>query len=430
VPTDEAGARFIVMRLAYVLSRYPKVSHTFIWREIQELRSLGFEVETFSLWRTDPADLLSAPDRHAFETTQALRPPRPLAHLRAHLRALAAGPRAYLGCLKRALRLSTPGPRTRLSALVWFNEAIVVWNHCEQGGVEHVHAHFAGAPAAIASLVAGFSKRARGPGSWSFTVHGPVEFFDPLLGAKAEDAQLVICISDFARSQVMALVDESHWEKLRVVHCGVDIAAYDSRLEEIAATAKSGGGGEARSAAATRLLSVGRLVSLKGHAVLLQAVAEMRDAGQDMNLTIVGDGPRKAGLIEYGRSLGLVDAVEWTGALGQDELPLRYSEADVFCLPSFAEGVPTVLMEAMLTETPVVATRVAGVPELVEDGVTGLLVAPGRPQALAAAIARLAADPALRARMGSAGRAMVEAEFDCRDSARRLAEIFAAQPGA
>jgi glycosyltransferase involved in cell wall biosynthesis len=416
------------MRIAYVLSRYPKVSHTFIWREIAELRSQGFEVDTFSLWRTQAQDLLSSADREAYETTFALRPPDPRGYLRAHARALGR-PLAYLGCLRHALRLSSPGLKSRLNALLWFAEAILVAERCRRRGVEHVHAHFAGAPAAIASLAARFSRRAKsgkGADSWSFTVHGPVEFFDPLLRDKVEDAQLVVCISDFARSQLMALVDESHWGKLHVVHCGVDIPAYRSKLEAAAqaSPAADRGVGEDDSQGATKLLCVGRIVSLKGHAILLQAVSELVHAGAAVRLTIVGDGPRKNDLTGYARTLGLTDEVEWTGTLAQEELPLLYAEADVFCLPSFAEGVPTVLMEAMLTETPVVTTTIAGVPELVEDGVSGVLVPPGRAEAIAAAVAHLMGDAALRSRMGAAGRRKVELEFDCRISARQLAAIF------
>jgi glycosyltransferase involved in cell wall biosynthesis len=414
------------MRLAYVLSRYPKVSHTFIWREISKLQALGLEIETFSLWRTDPDDLLSAADRQAFETTFALRPPRLFDHLRAHARALLSQPRAYVRCAAKAFRLTPPGTRGRSYALLWFAESIVVWDRCDRRGVEHVHAHFAGTPAVVASLVAGFSRASgRGPLSWSLTIHGPVEFFDPHLGRKADDASFVICISDFARSQIMALLKESQWEKLHVIHSGVDIEAYRSRIEALTASSRPGDvGGEAHGGEVTRLLSVGRLVSLKGQAVLLRAVAELREAGLDVRLTVVGDGPRRAELVEYGHSLGLADVVEWTGAVGQDEMPQRYLEADVFCSPSFAEGVPTVLMEAMLAETSVVATRIAGVPELVEDGVSGLLIAPGRPGAIVAAVRRLAGDAALRARLGEKGRERVEAEFDARRSAHQLAAVF------
>jgi glycosyltransferase involved in cell wall biosynthesis len=417
------------MRIAYVLSRYPKVSHTFIWREVAELRSQGFEIDTFSIWRTPEADLLSDHDRGAYETTFALRPPDLRTHLGAHVAAFLRRPGRYLGCLAHALRSSAPGLKERLKALVWFAESIVVWRQCEERGVEHLHAHFAGGPPAIASLASRYAAGAgRGPASWSFTVHGPVEFFDPRLKEMAEDADFVICISDFARSQIMALVDEGHWQKLHVVHCGVDIAAYRSALDAAAgAPDPEPNSAVLASTDATRLLFVGRVVSLKGHAVLLQAVAELVAAGRRISLVIVGDGPRREELMRLGRSLGLTDEVEWTGALAQDRLPLLYAEADVFCLPSFAEGVPTVLMEAMLTETPVVTTTIAGVPELVEDGVSGILVPPGRAEAIAAAVARLGEDPALRARMGRAGRSKVELEFDCRRSATQLGDAFRRQ---
>lgn len=409
------------MRIAYLTTRYPSVSHTFILREVEALRALGVEVETFSVWRTAQADLLSAADREAFDSTYALMPPRLRDYLRAHLTALGASPWQYLRNLLAGAKFAEPGLRGRILPLLWAMQGIVLWQRCRDAGVEHIHVHFAGAPPAVAGLATRFARRSRragGPRSWSVTVHGPVEFFDRRLGAKLAGATGVVCISDFARSQVMAQLGEGEWDKLEVVRCGLDVAAFGA--------SRNGNGAVAGEAAEwpLRLLCVGRLVSLKGQAILLEATAELLARGLDLRLTVVGDGPKREELVSRCEELGLSDRVEWTGAVGQDKIPGHYAAADVFCLPSFAEGVPTVLMEAMLTETPVVSTRIAGVAELVEDGASGLLIPPGRVDLLAAAIERLAADPALRKRLGAAGRSKVEAEFDATRSARRLAELF------
>jgi colanic acid/amylovoran biosynthesis glycosyltransferase len=409
------------VRIAYLTTRYPSISHTFILREVAGLRSLGLEVETFSVWRTRHGDLLSAADRTAFDSTYALLPPRWGDYLRAHSKALLAGPWQYLRNLFASSKFAEPGLRGRALPLLWAMQAIVLWQRCREAGVEHVHVHFAGAPPAIAALATRFARRSRragGPRSWSVTVHGPVEFLDRRLGAKLADAAGVVCISDFARSQAMTQLEEGHWHKLEVVHCGLDLAALRARRNGAGPSAEAGENGP------TRLLCVGRLVSLKGQAILLEATAQLLARGVDARLTVVGDGPKREELVSRCEELGLADRVEWTGAVGQDEIPRHYAEADVFCLPSFAEGIPTVLMEAMLTETPVVATRIAGVAELVDDGESGLLVPPGRADLLAVAIERLAHDPALRRQFGSAGRAKVEAEFDAARSVRRLAGLF------
>lgn len=416
------------MRIAYLTTRYPSLSHTFIMREVAGLRAQGLGVETFSVWKTREGELLTDADREAFASTRALLPPRLRDYLSAHCAALLAAPWQYVRNFLASSRFAEPGLRGRVLPLLWAMQAIVLWHRCRDAGVEHVHVHFAGAPPAIASLATRFARRsrtARGPRSWSVTVHGPVEFFDRRLGAKVADANGVVCISDFARSQVMTLLDERHWHKLEVVHCGLDLSAFSRRN----GTGPSSPGDEDRSiedGGPARLLCVGRLVSLKGQAILLEATAELLARGRDVRLAIVGDGPRREELVSYGEELGLADRVHWAGAVGQDEIPRHYAEADVFCLPSFAEGVPTVLMEAMLSETPVVSTRIAGVAELVDDGRSGLLVAPGRADLLVDAIERLLVDPDLRGRLGVAGRSKVEAEFDAARSAQRLAGLFAA----
>lgn len=244
-------------------------------------------------------------------------------------------------------------------------------------------------------------------------MHGPTEFDDVTryaLAEKVRRARFVAVISDYARSQLMKLVEPAHWRRLEVVHCGVDPAHF----EPVDRSGRS---------APLRVLTVGRLVPDKGQAVLLEAVALLGARGVDVELTLVGDGPERESLqAAAGRS------VRFAGAVGQDLVRAHYTAADVFALPSFAEGVPVVLMEAMATGLPVVSTRIAGIAELVDHGVGGLLVAPGRAEPVAEALERLAADPLLRARLGRAGRERVVARYDIADAVERLAELFAAHP--
>jgi glycosyltransferase involved in cell wall biosynthesis len=249
-------------------------------------------------------------------------------------------------------------------------------------------------------------------------MHGPTEFaavedFD--LQNKVIDADLVICISEFCRSQLMGLVDERHWDKLAVVHCGVDPAAFTPPARRDEADGRP-----------VRVLCVGRLVGVKGQAVLLQALARLIAEGVNAEVAFVGDGPRAGHLRSEAERLGLSGSVTFTGAVGQDGIGSWYRWADVFCLPSFAEGVPVVLMEAMATGLPVVTTTIAGIPELVEHGRSGLLVPPGRADLLASALMTLVTDPALRSEMGAHGRQAVIAGFTQRECAVRLLEVLSA----
>jgi colanic acid/amylovoran biosynthesis glycosyltransferase len=423
-------------RLAYLTTRYPALSHTFIEREVQALRRLGAEVQTISLRSASGEHLISPAKRAAARTTYAVRPPHWGDVLRAHANALLFHPRAYAATLAEALSLARCGPRGALWQLFYFAEALVVWSRCREGGAEHIHAHHGSAPADVALLVAALGRRAgEGPRSWSLTVHGPAELSDMRLfglAAKAARADAVVCISEFARSQVMALLDERDWHKLRVVHCGVDPAAYAAavlRPRPVVALAErraQRGGLAARRQGRAQLLCVGRLVAEKGHAVLLEALAVLAREGRDVEALIVGSGPQRDALERQAARLGIEERVIFCGALAPEEVAARYAQARVFCSPSFAEGVPVVLMEAMASGCPVIATAIAGVRELVRDGDTGLLVTPGSSRELAVAIGLLLDSPELCEELARAARAHVCREFDVDRSALALLDVFGA----
>ena len=400
------------LRVGYIASHYPAVSHSFVSREVEALRRLGVDVETFSTWRARDGELLSAADREAALTTFAVLPASPWRFARAHLRALAGSPRGYASTLLRALRLSTPGLRGRLLRLAYFAEAIVVREHCEKVGVRHLHAQFADGATDVALLVSHYGGAAW---TWSMAVHGPVEFYNVdryRLADKVRDATFVTAISHFGRSQLLTLVDEGKWDKVLVIRCGIEPDVYAAAppppaREEL------------------RILCVGRLVRLKGQSLLVRAVAELARNGVRARAVLIGDGPKRPELESLAAELGVADRVELVGSVGQDQIRQHYAEADVFCLPSFAEGIPVSLMEAMAIQRPVVTTRIMGIPELVEDGRSGILVAPGDLEALVDALALIAADPDRREELGLAARRKVLEQFDVRTSARRLREIFA-----
>ncbi|MBE2317967.1 glycosyltransferase family 4 protein [Solirubrobacter sp. CPCC 204708] len=392
-------------RLAYVVAEYPKVSHTFVAREVAALRAAGATIDTVTIRRTPETGLLSEEDRRAAAETFAVLPAAPAALLRAHARWGRRGPRRYVRTLAQAVRLGAPGLRNRLWQLFYFAEAGLLADELHRRGTEHVHAHFATVGSAVALLAARLLGK-----PWSFTMHGPLEF-DAVeryaIADKVRDAAFVACISDFCRAQLMRLVEPAHWDKLHIVHCGLEPERYAAPAREVRDVVE--------------LLAIGRLEPMKGFAVLIDAVAALVREGEPVRLTIVGDGPQRAALEARARGL----PVTFTGALGAPAVTERLRAADVFCLASFAEGVPVVLMEAMASGLPVVTTQIMGVPELVDDGESGLLVAPGRPEPFADALRRVVREPDLRARLGRAGQAKVAAEFDVRTAAGVLQRLFA-----
>lgn len=301
-------------------------------------------------------------------------------------------------------------------ALAAFAAAIQMWDGLDQRGIRHLHVHFAGSPCHVAALLAAFGNGVRRDGSawtWSASMHGPVEFADMTglrLRERVRDALFVVAISDFARSQLLSLLPTNQWDKVRVVRCGIDIASFAPR-------------GASHEAGHLRILYVGTLIPRKGQPVLLEALSALGRHNVEARLTLVGQGPERPALERLAQRLGVSDRVTFTGGLDHDRVREQYVLADVFCLPSFAEGVPVVLMEAMATGLPVVTTRIAGISELVEDGVHGFLARPGRADDLEQALAHLAADPALGRRMGESGRAKVERDHDSMTNAKELVEL-------
>lgn len=405
------------VRVTYVVSWYPGVSHTFIQREIRALRALGNHVDVVSIHRASP-DVMSAADLEELASTFTILPASPMKIARGHAKALLRSPRAYFDTLRHALSVAPPGARARLWQLFYFVEAMIVWERCRRRDVRHLHAHFANVGADVAWLTCHFGRAVDGPGawSWSFTMHGCMEFWDVErynLGRKVAASDLVIAISDFTRAQLMNFVEPEHWDKIEVVHCGVDVDTYRPAAAD----------GERSQT--TRVLCVGRLSPEKGQTLLLKAIADLRASGIDtIQLTLVGDGPLRAALERECSELRLADVVTFAGAVDQDAMPEYYRRADVFCQPSFMEGIPVVLMEAMASGLAVVSSGVAGIPELIDDGESGILVRPGRTDELARAIAELARDPARREALGRRGRETVLRDFDARENAAEVATRF------
>lgn len=399
--------------IAYLVGYYPAVSHTFITREVDGLRARGLDVQTFSLRDPPAATLLTDADRREAAATFVIQRAGVRRIAGAQFRALRAAPWRFLRSLAWALGRSPGGARNGLWQLFYLAEATVLREELARRGIGHVHVHFANAASAVAMLAARLGG-GDGP-SWSFTMHGPTELDDVTrydLAEKVRRARFVACIGDFCRSQLMKLVTREHWDRLAVIRLGVDPARF-------VPTDRRGRSGP------VEVLCTGRLVPDKGQAVLIEAVARLRAQSAEVRLTLAGDGPDRPGLEALARCRGLGDSVTFAGAVDQERLRGLYAAADVFCLASFAEGIPVVLMEAMACALPVVATPVAGIPELIADGRTGRLVAPGRVGAFAAALSELCADAEMRQALGAAGRREVEQRWDLERSVAELHACFA-----
>lgn len=394
-------------RLAYLTGVYPAASHTFIQREIAALRALGSEIIITSVRQPDAIELIGPEEEAAqaetFYILAAAKKPWRL--LKAHAALFRQSPRRWFSTLKLALRTNRPGVKGMIWQLFYFLEAGVLARHLQQRGASHLHNHFADSSATVAMLAANFADL-----PFSFTLHGPTELFAPEswhLGEKVARAAMVICISHFARSQVMLFSDPAHWSKLRIVHCGVTPARY----EAAAAPQEKG----------LKLLFVGRLAPVKGLRVLFEGFEAARAVQPDITLTVIGDGTDRGWVEENARRVG---GVRVLGYKSQSEVSEALAQADVFVLPSFAEGVPVALMEAMVSRRPVIATRVGGIGELIDHGVSGLMVAPGDATGLAEAMIQMAESAKTRQKMGEAGRAKVCAEFDIDKEAAWLKALF------
>jgi glycosyltransferase involved in cell wall biosynthesis len=400
--------------VAYVMSRFPKISETFILNEILELERLGVTVEVFPLKREREPTV----HREAEPLVRRAHFTRLLSRQVAGAQAawLAESPGAYAGVWWRVLRGSARSPATLVRALYVVPLAATFARAMRAAGVQHVHAHYATYPALAALVV---EQLARIP--FSFTAHAHDIYVDrTMLDEKLRAAQAVVTVSEYNRRLLHDLYGPLA-DGVQVVRCGIDPAFFAPRPPAAP---------PAPPPAPFTVVSVASLEPYKGHRHLLEACALLARDGLDLRLVLVGDGEERAGLERRAGELGLGERVTFLGRRPRDAVRDVLGGAHAFALASVTtaqgkkEGVPVALMEALATGLPVVATAMSGVGELVADGETGLLVPEGDPAALAAALARLAGDPALAARLGAAGRAKVLEEYDLRRNVRVLRDLI------
>lgn len=401
-------------RVAYIMSRFPKLTETFVLYEILALERLGIHVDIYPLLRGREA--VRHPDADRLAPRVRHQRLLSLAIVGANLACLARHPVTYLRTALECLAGTCGSLRFLAGALAFFPKAVWFAREMQRTGVRHVHAHFAHHPALAALVVHRLSGI-----PFSFTAHGSDLHTDQrMLDRKIGAAAFALTISDYNRAFIRERCGEAAAARVSVVRCGVDVDAFSPRPP----AARSG---------PFLVLCIAALREVKGHRHLIEACRRLKERGVAFDCHLIGDGPLRGDLEERVAAADLGAHVALHGALARGDVLDWLARADVLVAPSIMdargrrEGIPVACMEAMASGLPVVASRISGIPELVEDGRTGLLFPPGDADALANVLAGLSRDEPLRRRLGGAGRAKVLAEYSLRTNAARLAGMMRGQ---
>ncbi len=398
-----------MLKIAYFVNHFPKVSHSFIRREILALERLGFDVLRIALrgWDTpvpDDADRLERDQTH-YVLQHGLLP-----LVLPTLQALLSSPRRFGKALSLALKMARESKNKALAYhLIYIAEAAMILRMTKANGIRHLHAHFGTNSAEVAML----SHVLGGP-PYSFTVHGPEEFLRPMgLEEKTRRAAFVVTISHFGRSQMLMRLPLREWDKVKIVGCGLEPGFYSGPTRLVPDS--------------KRFVCVGRLCEAKGQFLLIQAVAALAARGIEIEMVLAGDGPLRPALERQIEALGVGHQVRITGWISGDQVREEMLAARALVLPSFAEGLPVVVMEAMALRRPVLTTYVAGTPELVRSGENGWLFAAGSQENLEAALIECLETPVERLRaLGERGHLDVVVAHSIDLEAAKLAELFRA----
>jgi colanic acid/amylovoran biosynthesis glycosyltransferase len=399
-------------RMAYLSAQHPMLSMIFIVREIAQLEQLGFDIEIASVNDADrPRDKLTSVEAAQADKTYYIKAHGLSGALAAHAHALWTRPLRYLRGWRYALSLAGLDLRALAMQCLYLTEALMLGRWMQRRQLAHVHVHLGSQPATVGLL----AKQVFDIGL-SITVHGADEFYDAWrqhLAQKVACADFIVCISDFARSQLMFVSESRHWHKLVVSRLGIDVTLFQPRPYT-----------RTRAEQPFHILCVGRLSPAKGQQLLIEAVARLRSMGRPVSLDIVGAGVNMPVLEALVQEHRLADVVTLSGPVNQDRIREHYQRADCFAMASFAEGVPVVLMEAMSMQIPCVTSHITGIPELITHDETGLLTPPSNVAGLIEQLDRLIADPALARRLGEAARLQVQQHYDLQGNAVKLAAIF------
>lgn len=398
-------------RIAILIAQHPAINHAVILREVRYLRA-RLDVSTASIRSADrPLDQLAPEEKDEAERTFYVKAQGFDGAFSAYIATLFSRPGRVLGGTLYAVRLSRFHPKQLVLNLAYLAQALIVGQWMRRNGLQHLHTHYSSTVALFVQRVFGFEI--------SISFHGPDEFNDPrgfLIPEKVAASTFVRAISHYARSQLMKSSATGDWDKIEVAYMGVDPGTFSPRPFR-------------PSASPVEIICVGRLAPVKAQHILIAAIDLLVHENRNVLLHLVGGGPDRESLERDVANRGVERHVVFHGFTPQEKLDGLYRQADIFALPSFAEGVPGVLMEAMAMEIPCVATWITGVPELIRNGVDGLLVAPSDVDGFAAAIRLLIDDEDLRLRIGEAGRRRILDRFDFGKNSVVLAGIIQRRMG-
>ncbi len=396
------------MTIAYLVNQYPKVSHSFIRREILGLEECGIKVARFAI-RCSESELVDEADKLELTKTRSVLGIGKVRLLISLLRVFITKPIHFIKALWLALKIGWGSDRGWLLHLAYLAEACVVLIWCLDDKISHIHAHFGTNSTAVAMLC----HQLGGP-PYSFTVHGPEEFDKAkgiALTEKIKSSAFVVAISSFGRSQLYRWCSLEDWSKIHVIHCGVDEIFFKENITTVPDF--------------PQLVCVGRLSEQKGHLLLIEAAGKLAAEGWQFKLVLVGDGPLRSQIESRITQLDLLNHIKITGWASNTEVKQEILSSRALVLPSFAEGLPVVIMEALALSRPVLSTYVAGIPELVEPGVCGWLIPPGSVEALTDAMRKILQLPvADLVQMGKTGVQRVAQQHDAAIEAGKLAALF------
>jgi colanic acid/amylovoran biosynthesis glycosyltransferase len=399
-------------KIAYMMSRFPKITETFILYEMLAVIKQGVQVEIYPLMREHTN--IMHPEAVPLVNAAHFVPHLSLSILGINLRALLTQPGIYIKTLWTCLWAMWGSRRYFFGILAFFPKSVYLAHLMQEAAITHLHAHFASFPAASAYIIHQFTGI-----PYSFTAHGSDLLRDQhMLCEKTQQAEFVVAISQYNKSVILEHCGQDYADKVHVVHCGVDTEVFKSTE------------GKATEKKPLAIVCTGTLHAVKGQTYLIQGCVELKKRGINFECQIVGDGPDQNALKAQVAEAGLDNLFVFRGSIPRQDVIETLRHADIFVLPSVPssdgrrEGIPVAVMEAMASGVPVVASELTGIPELVDNGVNGILVMPRDVTGIADSLEHLANDPGLRAQMGQAGRQKIREQFDLEKNAAVLATLF------
>jgi colanic acid/amylovoran biosynthesis glycosyltransferase len=395
-------------QLAYLASQYPKISHAFLRREILVLEKLGWEIFRLSIrgWDLELPDPEDASERA--RTTFVLREGA-LALGMEVVRQMLRSPPRFFSAAGLAIRMMRSSDRPFIWHLFYLAEACWIAPQLKRRGLAHMHAHFSANDAEVAMLASELAGI-----TYSVTIHGQDEVDHARrrnLRVKIERAAFVVAVSSFIRAQIFRMLDPSQWDKIKVVRCGIDPAF--AKLDQVVPSET------------TRLVCVGRLSEEKGQLFLVKVIPALVKEGRKFELVLVGDGEHRGPIERLIAENNLGGYVTMTGWISGSRVKDEILRARALILPSFAEGLPVVLIEAMALGRPVLSTYIAGIPELVVDGKTGWLFPAGSEADMLGAIRACLDTPKETLKtMGELARQRALQRHNVTKEAEKLATLF------